>query len=132
MKALALIIIASLLLAACEKNKDQENAVQLNGSYFGTFSRTGMDTANVMFQFQENTFQGSSNKIKYPALCHGSFDLDQRSIYVVDSCSWTADFDWTLILNGSYNISFANDLEVRIWRTNGNVTDEYLLRKIVR
>ena len=132
MKAFALILISCFVFAGCEKSKDQETPVQLDGAWFGTFSRTGMDTANVMFQFQDNTFQGSSSKTKYPAICHGSFDIDQHSIYLIDSCTWTADFDWTLILNGTYNFSQTSDLEVRIWRTNGNVTDEYILRKIVR
>jgi hypothetical protein len=133
MKSLAFIFIASLVFIACKKNDSDDTAGrQLDASYFGTFTRTGMETAFVNLTFANNTFNGTSDHTKYPAICHGSFDLDEHNIYFVDSCSWTADFDWTLILNGVYNISFPSDQEVRIWRTIGNVTDEYLLRKLAR
>ncbi|HEX2628716.1 MAG TPA: hypothetical protein VHM26_06890, partial [Chitinophagaceae bacterium] len=97
----------------------------------GTFTRTGMDTASVNILFDGTNFSGSSDRVNYPAICHGSFDLNDNLIRFNDSCAWTANFDWSLILSGQYNISY-NDRGVRIWKTNGTVTDEYLLNRVVR
>lgn len=125
---LALTLLVVILIAACKKDNTDIPA-DFDGMYSGTFHRTGMDTADVTLTFSENTFQGQSSREKYPAICHGSFDAEQGLISFVDSCTWTADFDWSLILNGAYTLSFRSDESIRIWRTNGTVTDEYILRK---
>lgn len=135
MRRIASIIILATLWLSCKKEESNESGTprQINGVYAGTFVRTGMDTASVMLTFQHNTFQGESDTDKYPAICHGSFTTGSNSIVLVDSCAWTANFDWSLILNGTYNIAFQdNDNAIRIWRTNGAVTDEYMLRRVVR
>jgi hypothetical protein len=124
------IMAAVATLTACDKSDDP--SLNLNGRYMGTFSRTGMDTASVSILFTDNTiFSGQSDRINYPAICHGSFDLNDNLIRFNDSCAWTANFDWSLILSGQYNIS-NNNGTMRIWKTNGTVTDEYLLRQVVR
>ena len=128
MRLLVPILAFTLILVACQKDND-EVIGNFDGLYSGTFQRTGMDTTDVSIEFFQNTFRGESSRDKYPAICRGSFDLDNNSINLVDSCTWTADFDWSLILNGSYNISFRQDNTLRIWRSNGTVTDEYILRK---
>lgn len=131
MKLLAFIILASISLPACEKNKDSDTIV-LDGAYSGTFSRTGMATSNVLLHFSNSSFDGTSDTGKYPAICHGSFETDEHNISFADACTWTADFDWTLILNGNYSIDLTSDDLIRIRRSNGSVTDEYLLRKVTR
>jgi hypothetical protein len=131
MRLFVSIMAFSLLFAACQKDNDKD-AADLGGLYSGTFNRTGMDTSTVSLDFSGHRFDGTSDQEKYPAICHGSFEADENMIVFTDSCTWTADFDWSLILNGTYNLSFQNDNTIRIWRTNGIVTDEYLLRKVVR
>lgn len=121
------------MLAACRKNSDQNTVPELSGVYSGTFNRSGVaDTARVSLELDISTFQGQSDTEKYPAICRGSYTATQNSIVFVDSCAWTADFDWTYILNGTYNLSSQPDNAIRIWRTNGTVTDEYLLKKRFR
>jgi hypothetical protein len=122
-------IITSAALISCDKS--DESPISLNGRYMGSFSRTGMDTSEVTLLFVNNTYSGQSNRTNYPAICRGSFDVDDNTIQFADSCSWTANFDWSLILSGQYSISY-NDGAVRIWKTNGTVTDEYLLRPVTR
>ena len=129
MRFLVPIIVLSLLVAACKKDSDDSLPSDFDGMYSGTFHRTGMDTTDVTLTFSQNSFEGQSSRAKYPAICHGSFDVEEDFISFVDSCSWTADFDWSLILNGSYSLSFKPDNTIRIWRTNCTITDEYLLRK---
>ena len=97
----------------------------------GIFSRTGMDTSQVSLYFDQDRFEGFSSAQNYPAICSGTFELDNNTVVFTDSCTLTANFDWSLILSGTFNISIS-DGTVRIWKTNGAVTDEYLLRQPTR
>jgi hypothetical protein len=128
-KILWLAAVVAFTFFACDKTESESS--DLYGRYIGIFNRTGMDTAQVSLLFTGNRFEGQSNKQNYPAICRGSFLQDNNSINFTDSCSWTANFDWSLILSGKFNISFMQGT-VRIWKTNGVVTDEYLLRQPVR
>ncbi len=122
-----------LLFSACEKSNTSEESFELYGRYRGTFTRSGMDTALVNIFFKNDaTFDGTSDQLQYPAICSGSFARNGNSLVVDDTCTWTANFDWSLIFDGNYNISFASETSVRIWRTNGAITDEYLLSRISR
>lgn len=137
MKRLILAFGFLLSLAACEKDDNGNNDNEIPdgqlpiGLYKGTFSRSGGDVVDVSISFFENKFEGQSTRQKYPAICGGSYGRDNSSITFTDSCVWTADFDWTLILDGRYNLT-ENGADIRIWRTNGLQTDEYLLRRMSR
>ncbi|HEX7847472.1 MAG TPA: hypothetical protein VF476_16845 [Chitinophagaceae bacterium] len=129
MKAVFCAIVFVLIicfLPTCDKTEAKEHV--LEGKYIGIFHRTGMDTAQVNINFTNNVFTGTSNKANYPATCSGNFDIEDNSISFSDACAWTADFDWSLILSGTYDLQIINGT-VRIWRTTGSVTDEYLLRQ---
>lgn len=129
MKRFLWFIVVFAFTVGCEKSDNLSNS--LEGNYLGIFNRTGMDTVPVSLFFDANRFEGSNSRTYYPAVCMGSFELDNSTIRFVDSCSWTANFDWSLILSGVYNIHFS-DGTVRIWKTHGNITDEYLLRQPYR
>lgn len=131
MRLLVPILALTLIIAACQKDNDAVIA-NFDGMYSGTFHRTGMDTTEVTLSFSQTIFEGESSREKYPAICRGSFEIEDNIISFADSCTWTADFDWSLILNGTYNFSFRSDNTLRLWRTNGTVTDEYILRKRFR
>lgn len=130
MKKLAPVLLSLfLLVSACEKNDnndDSNDQTLANGLYKGTFSRTGMDTVNVSISVFQGGFEGESERQYYPAICRGSVSKDNNSITFRDSCAWQANFDWTLILNGNYQLS-ENGNEIRMWRNNGASIDEYLL-----
>ena len=136
MKILLLASAVILFFSSCEKsrdNSDDSDSVNhtLLGRYVGTFNRSGMDTAPVSIFFKDRgRYEGSSSRQKYPAICRGSFLAHETSITFSDSCTWTADFDWTLILNGTYNITYKDDDHIRIYRTNGTITDEYIVAKV--
>lgn len=125
----------AVAFSACEKDSDDESNApdQLYGRYKGTFHRTGTDSSEVNIFFKsDGKYEGSSSERNYPAICGGSFNLDGNRIEFTDSCSWTADFDWTLILDGNYTISTTGDNRIRIWRTSNNLTDEYNLTLLTR
>ncbi len=129
MKTLSWLVIIALVLISCEKA--DSSSYSLNGRYIGFFSRTGMDTAQVSLLFSGDRFEGESDMTNYPAICTGEFELDNNSVNFNDACAWTANFDWSLILSGNYNINVSNGT-VRIWKTSGAVTDEFLLRQPAR
>lgn len=134
MKKILYSIAALLLLIACNKDESSDitnNNNTLSGRYIGSFHRTGMDTTRVSLLFTDGRFEGSSDIMNYPAICGGTFSLQGNTINFADSCTWTANFDWTLILKGQYNIE-GNEAAVRIWRTNGAIKDEYSLARVVR
>ena len=130
MKRVLTVISIVLFLAVCNKNNNDIRS--LDGRYAGTFSRTGMDTVAVDITFIGNLFDGYSTRTKYPAICNGSFELNKNTVVFHDSCVWTADFDWTFILDGEYKIHFEDERTVRIWRENGTLKDEYMLMKLIR
>jgi hypothetical protein len=137
MRQIVSLLALVLMFAACEKDKNNDTAAPENnlyGRFGGTFYRTGSpDSAEVSILFKtDNTFEGSGNASRYPAICGGSFQQDGSVLTVNDTCTWTADFDWTLIFDGTYNINFTSENSVRIWRTNGTITDEYLLNRFIR
>lgn len=132
MKRMITCIIALTVLFACKKSDNDKSTTLAEGMYIGTFHRTGMDTAMVSLTFDGNNYSGQTDINKYPGICHGSYELYNNAIIFTDSCSWTADFDWTLILNGPYTLSPGNNNELRFSRTNGNISDEYILRKAQR
>jgi hypothetical protein len=133
MKQVLCVLSLVILSAACQKNTNDNTVNVLNGRYNGIFSRSGMDTVAVNFFFKtDKTFEASGGRLNYPALCGGTFQQSGNNLSVNDTCTWTANFDWTLIFDGDYNISFTGANSVRIWRTNGSVTDEYLLNRLRR
>ena len=134
MKSILSALVLIILLLSCKKSENpavENESYKLEGRYIGTFHRTGLDTADVSILFNDNHFEGSSDKIKYPAICNGSFNIQGSVINFTDNCSWTADFDWSLILSGAFNFQ-VNNGAVKIWKVNGSVTDEYNLRKAIR
>jgi hypothetical protein len=132
MKRMITCLIALTVLFACRKSDDDDKNMTLpEGMYIGTFHRTGMDTASISLTLDGNNYNGQSDIDKYPAICHGSYEFYDNTIRFTDSCSWTANFDWTLILNGPYSLTRDNN-EFRFSRTNLNVTDEFILRKVQR
>ena len=132
MKQVFVLLLLTCVLFACKKNGTEEYS-ELYGHYRGTFNRTGMDTAQVSIFFKnDGGFEGTGGPLNYPSICGGRFLQTGNSIAVDDTCAWTANFDWTLIFDGNYNINFTGENSVRIWRTNGAITDEYLLNRITR
>jgi len=136
MRQILVLLGIVLFISACEKNKNDNNPSNdhsIYGRYAGTFYRTGMDSTSVQLSLlSDNKFEGTSSRPLYPAICSGHFTFDGNALAVNDTCTWTANFDWTLIFDGNYNVSFTGDNTVRIWRTSGSATDEYLLTKMAR
>ncbi|MDR6561556.1 MULTISPECIES: hypothetical protein [unclassified Arcicella] len=51
-------------------------------------------------------FSCSGNSNRIPAGGSGTFSSDNNKITFNDENAWTAEFDWGLILQGTYNYTF--------------------------
>jgi hypothetical protein len=128
MKAFFLVAFLTLWLFSCEK----EDAASVSGNYSGVFFRsspTGTWTeSQVSLHLNANSFSGQSSDARYPAICHGSWTSGDETIEFSNACIWTADFDWTLILDGEYKFELKGD-HLKIWKTTGDKTDTYDLHR---
>jgi hypothetical protein len=131
MKNSLILLIASLLFG-CQYN-DLSNATIKSGAYKGTFFRASKNTdepnyevANVTITFTTNQFSGVSDKIHYPAICNGAYKITGHEIDFTNACFFTADFDWSFILSGTYEIK-SNGTLLQLQRTSGSDTDYYYL-----
>ena len=136
MKTILFFICVLLAFVSCEKEEEIPKQIS-EGTYVGTFQRqivwAESDTANITLTFNDNQWSGSSNFEKYPALCHGTYSLDEDSIIFENECDWTAEFDWSLILAGKYlltktenTIEFSKDY---LSATSDTYIDKYILTK---
>ena len=132
MKTLLFAFISSIIfLASCKKSASETEIP--SGAYKGTFQRqtsTGGAVSNVALNFTGRGWGGESSVNKYPALCSGTYKKNSNeTINFESSCMWTADFDWTLILSGQYNVALNGD-SLNISKDFGNGTkDIYRLKK---
>jgi hypothetical protein len=105
-KLLFTLLIAIAVITSCENSQNEQIP---DGVYTGTFQRQlafgGGDTANIVLTFSSNTWTGQSDIPKYPALCQGTYTIDNQQIMFTNDCIWTAEFDGTLILGGEYTLS---------------------------
>lgn len=101
-----LALFISLLQMSC--NGDDQLIGELEGTYIGTFQRAGTfsydQISDVTLVFKDGRYEGKSSISKYPAVCRGSFSIINENIEFVNECPWTADFDWSFILEGKFNL----------------------------
>lgn len=108
MKAVyVVLILAAISILGC--NKEADTIAPLDGDYIGTFERDSI-SAEVALQFENGTYSGTSDRVKFPAICNGTYEVSGNTINFVNQCPWTADFDWSLILNDRWNISSNDDI----------------------
>lgn len=129
-KLLFTSIIVLISFIGCKKDTNKSPEHIPDGVYTGTFQRQlafgGGAIANVTLTFTSNTWTEESDMPKYPALCYGTYLIENQKIIFSSDCIWTAEFDGTLILGGEYTFSLnGNQLEfVKDYR--GPFTDSYI------
>jgi hypothetical protein len=117
MKTRISLFVLFLAFLSCEEDDLRTNDKLLIGTYKGEFVRLSpwskSRPSNVILNFTANSFSGSADQAKYPAICHGSYHIVGDEIEFTNECPWTAEFDWTLILSGKYKIKIdGNKLEM--------------------
>ncbi|WKK73516.2 hypothetical protein QYS49_16285 [Marivirga salinae] len=132
MKAKFLFVIILIISASCQLN-DLEPVIITDGTYTGFFGRSSPNAkyqaSDVTLIFKGNTYQGQSSIQKYPAICRGTFTMKGNKIEFTNECPWTAEFDWTYILTGEFDI-YKEGEEIIIQRSYGEETyDTYRMTK---
>jgi hypothetical protein len=118
-RLISAISILFLTIIGCESKNNGHDSIP-DGVYTGTFQRQqafgGGEVSHVTITFSSNTWTGQSDIIKYPALCHGTYNLDKQKIVFTNECAWTAEFDASLILGGVYDFKL-NGTQLEIIRS---------------
>jgi len=130
---LSVLFLLSLSGLSCKKTGTVSRS--LAGTYTGTFERldsTGRGaTSNVTLSFTDSNWTGKSQFSRYPALCRGTYQLiGQDSIHFQNSCAWTADFDWSLILYDLYRLQITDTSLIITKNHSRNGQDIYKLTKL--
>lgn len=129
---LPVIIMLMTFLCSCEKEVAALYALK-EGTYTGSFYRSSpsatYEASDVSITFRKNRFEGSSSVAKYPAICSGSYIVQEQEIEFVNECLWTAEFDWSYILFGKFTLTFEGD-QMLLSRSYGEGgSDIYILKK---
>lgn len=120
-----IFFLLTLVITIFGCKKDDENIeTSIDGNYIGIFDRRG-NTSNVELTFNNGTWTGESETVKFPALCNGTYSGSGNVITFENACAWTAEFDWTLILGGDWNYTL-NGNSLILTKANG---DKYTLTK---
>ena len=96
MKAIFSIMIFLIVIGISGCVNDNSTIILENGTYEGTIS------------FEGNNYSSSAGPNRYPAGGNGTFELSGDLVEFSDVNIWTADFDWGLILSGTYVITETN------------------------
>jgi hypothetical protein len=122
---LSFLITLTLIFFSCNK---APKLPDLDGSYAGSYTR-GDSTTAIILNIQNYSFEGSSEAAHFPSICHGTVGWDEYTIQFSDECSWTADFDWSLILSGSYMYAYSST-KLTFWRGKGDYYERYTIEKL--
>jgi len=107
-----------LVFAACNKDK----LIIESGSYSGTFKVNYNDTSMTGFTtliLNNSGYVCTGNPNRIPAGGSGTYTISNGKINFSDENIWTADFDWNLILNGTYDYTFdGSNLKIFAFKNN--------------
>ena len=121
------------MLLSCQDSEEPDFSLT-NGTYSGVFYRSSPTTkwagSSVVITFDDGTFNGGSDSVKYPAICEGTYKkVGLSSVEFANTCVWTADFDWSFILGGRYEIDYVNDELIMTQSVGAQAYNTYRLRR---
>ncbi|MFC6998527.1 hypothetical protein [Rufibacter roseus] len=134
MKKKLLILLLAFVSFSCLEEEETPSKIE-NGTYVGQFYRSSPTIrpvpANVVLVLEGNSFSGTSDRMYYPAIGRGTYYVSGEQITFKDASFWTANFDWTIILDNTFSIATEGDGELVLTRKQGDVTDVYRLKRQV-
>ena len=107
---LATFMVATLFIGGCDKSEDSGS---FNGTYKGIFELTNSDPTvdfmplkgDVSVTLSGKGYQSTANSNYAPAGGQGTYTAKRNEIVFTDTLFRTANFDWNLVLNGSYKVT---------------------------
>jgi hypothetical protein len=105
--------ICVVLLAALPGCLVDSGTIVLEGTYTGTFTIFDGDnweqSGGVTFEFTEDRYTCTPSVQYLPPAGSGTYVFKLDSIVLKDTAMHSAEFDWTLILNGAFHMSKSGD-----------------------
>lgn len=134
MKNILMILMVLVTMVSCDVEDEMQMPVTFgDGTYVGIFFRSSPTiksrASNITLTFDKGRFTGQSDIAYYPAICSGTYTFTGHSIDFSNECGWTAQFDWTFILNGSFEVETSEDKLILKRSYEGDVTDMYILTR---
>jgi len=121
-----------ICVLSCGKSDDDFLAT-LEGEYKGTFTveyQNDQTFSNpVEVSFSGGEFSSSTGANRFPAGGNGAYEVEKNTIQFTDKNIWTADFDWNLILNGTYNYTINGNMLTLSANKNDVGLYKYVLEK---
>lgn len=106
MKNTGFLCFILLLFGGCHNS--EEDVFIEKSDYTGTFLRIIPDAdaveSPVTLQLSNGFFTGQADSLHYPAICEGTYTVEGSQITFSNGCLWTADFDWSFILSGTFTV----------------------------
>ncbi|MFN2396518.1 MAG: hypothetical protein ABR597_12620 [Bacteroidales bacterium] len=105
------VFAIAIFLYSCEKDKLDIQEGTFKGTFTVTYSSgtlwgSGTQTGQTTLILKNGKYTCSGNSNRIPAGGSGTYSFDKGKITFNDENSWTADFDWNLILSGQYDYTF--------------------------
>lgn len=130
--AATILSIAAVFTSGCVDDfdpiADDDSVV-----YMGTFMRGGplIDPlpSNVTLRFRDGVFEGTSDSQNYPAICNGTYKVKGDNINFRNKCVFPANFDWSFILAGDFELEQHGDSLMMRRSYDGGNFDQYILKK---
>lgn len=131
--AIALLMVSSI---GCKKDKETTGGpdpITEKTTFKGTFQRnTTVEGPKVAVSLELGpdhfSNKGGNYPNRYPVIGQGKVETGADHITFADSLAYTADFDWSLILQGRFQVSLEGD-SIVFSRDYGNqVKDIYKLK----
>jgi hypothetical protein len=103
-------IIAAMSSVLCACSDVAVTPSDLQGTFQGTFTithSTGVsESGTVTFSFSGGQYTCIPETMYRPPSGAGLFALFNHAIWLTDTVAHTAEFDWTLILNGAFSVFY--------------------------
>jgi len=128
------VLTASLFFLSCSKEILQ--STNMDGSYQGVFEWTNTNPAadfmpvkgDVTVTFDGLNYSSTGNSNYVPASSGGKYFIKKDVMTFTDTMMHTANFDWNMLLNGSYTYNIKDD-NVTLTRIVGYNKYTYRLKK---
>ncbi len=147
MRSLSSLLFLSLGLwiagcAATPPRAESENPIELSGVYRGTYWITDHEGTSEQYResgmctmrFADGRYQIEGDRIGLPPDGGGEYRIEGDQLQLTDTAQHTADFDWSLILSGRFQIDAGDDGYIRLEQHDlaHNRLHELELRKLDR
>ncbi|GGK58243.1 hypothetical protein ACD591_15890 [Rufibacter glacialis] len=133
MKNKVLLLFLAFLSFSCFEEEEDAPGVLPSGTYVGTFTRSSptalYPSSDVTLVLQDQSFSGSSSLPQYPAIGKGTYRVQGQEVVFKDESFWTANFDWTLILDGTFTLATDAQGGITLTRRRGDISDVYMLTR---